>query len=130
MTPEGAGVTAWICGLIPIGMKNALVAPVVAASVCALSACGGTRVTGIEDPVAPHVTVTLKAPTTTTVRHPRVGDTLVCESKGATVRAKVPPPGQLNKGVGHAYPNGSSSSAKLQVTWRRGRPAVVVSCRS
>lgn len=129
MTPEGAGVTAWICGLIPIAMKSALVALLVGAGVGALSACGG-GVTGIGDPVAPHVTVTLTAPTTTTVRHPRVGDTLICKSKGATVRAKVPPPGQLNKGIGHASPSGSSSSAQLQVTWQRGHPAVVVSCKS
>jgi hypothetical protein len=108
---------------------NALTALLIATCGCALPACGGTSVTGIADPVAPRVTITLTAPTTTTVRHPRVGDTLVCKSGSATVRGKIPPPGQLNKGVGHAAPNGSSSSAQLQATWRQGHPAVVVSCK-
>jgi hypothetical protein len=63
-------------------VKNVLAALLVAGSACALSACGGTSVTGIGDPVAPHVTVTLRAPTTTTVLQPRVGDTLICKSKG------------------------------------------------
>jgi hypothetical protein len=110
-------------------VKNVLAALLVAGSACALSACGGTSVTGIGDPVAPHVTVTLRAPTTTTVLQPRVGDTLICKSKGATVRAKVPPPGRLNKSMGRAAPNGSTASAELQVAWRRGRPAVIVSCK-
>lgn len=111
-------------------MKSSLAVLLVTAGISALSACGGTNVTGIGDPVAPHVTVTLTEPTTTTVHHPRVGDTLICKSKGAAVQAKVPPPGQLNKGVGHESPSGSSSSARLRVTWRRGLPAVVLSCES
>lgn len=109
-------------------VKTAFAALLLATGGCALSACGGTRVTGVGDRAAPRVTITLTAPTTTTLLHARVGDGLVCESRGATVRAKIPRPGELNKGVGRVSPNGSSSSARLQVTWRSG-PAVVVSCK-
>jgi len=110
-------------------VKGALAAVLIATGGCALSACGETRVTGVGDPAAPRVTVTLTAPTTTTVLHARLGDPLVCKSRGATVRATIPRQGQLNKGVGHAPPNGSSSSARLQVTWRSRQSAVIVSCK-
>jgi hypothetical protein len=95
-----------------------------------LAACGGTRATVSQDPTAPRTSITLTAPATTTLVDARVGDTLVCKSKGKTVRAKVPPSGQLNKGVGQVSPSGASSSAQLQVTRQDGAAAVVVACTS
>lgn len=109
-------------------VEHALAALLIVFCGCVLGACGGTTATGVADPVAPRATIRLTAPATTTIPHARIGDTVICRSRGEAVRAKIPPPGQLNKGVGHASRNGSSQSAELQMTSHVGSHAVVVSC--